>query len=71
MTGPGALALRMRQRCSACGAGVRWFTPRQAKRRPELVEFVAEAEVVLGPLESVWECVICGEVGGFSKTEFG
>lgn len=71
MSAPGALTRRMRERCSVCGAGVRWFTRRQALRRVDLSEFVGQAEAVIGRVESVWECVVCHEVGGFGPTEFG
>ena len=71
MTVPGALARRMRERCSKCGSGVRWFTRRQALRRVDLSEIVGQAEIVVGPVESVWECVICGEVGMFGLSEVG
>jgi hypothetical protein len=50
---------------------VRWFTRRQALRRVDLSEFVGQAEAVIGRVESVWECVVCHEVGGFGPTEFG
>jgi uncharacterized protein with PIN domain len=68
---PGALARRMRERCSECGAGVRWFTRRQAIRNVDLAGFVEEAELVLGMVESVWQCVACGDVGAFGRTEYG
>lgn len=68
---PGLLTRRMRQRCSACGSGVRWFSRAQARRRSGLSDLVAEAEPVIGRIEAVWECVVCGEVGAFGPTETG
>jgi len=50
---------------------VRWFTRAQARRRPGLAELVVQAEPVIGHVEAVWECVICGEAGAFGPTEFG
>lgn len=71
MTLPGALARRMRERCSECGSGVRWFTRREAVRRVDLSEIIGQAEAFVGPVESLWECVICGEVGVFGLSEVG
>lgn len=70
MGGPGALTRRMRQRCSQCGGGVRWFSRREAKRSLDLRDFVAEVEEVM-PVESVWRCVMCGELGAFGPLECG
>jgi len=68
---PGLMTRQMRQRCSACGGGVRWFTRREARRRPGLAELVEQVEPVLGRVESVWECVVCDEAGAFGPLEYG
>ena len=37
----------------------------------DLSEIIGQAEAFVGPVESLWECVICGEVGVFGLSEVG
>jgi len=57
------LAKALRPRCSMCGAGgLEWLSPWEAERAGLPV---AEAIEYLGRVQSVWRCLVCGEVGFF------
>jgi hypothetical protein len=66
---PDAFTRMSRSSCSECGsAGIDWISLGEARAAGLPVD---EALSVVGRIESVWRCPLCGGCGFFGPTEVG